>query len=65
MVKHPPANAGETGSLVQEDTPEKEMYPAPVLLSGKFHRQSSLAGYSPVGCKESDMILNSLIIKKK
>ena len=26
-----------------------------VLLPGKFHRQRSLAGYSPWGCKESDM----------
>ena len=24
------------------------------LLSGKFHRQRSLVGYSPWGCKESD-----------
>ena len=27
-----------------------------VFLRGKFHRQRSLAGYSPWGCKESDMI---------
>ena len=26
----------------------------PVLLPGKFHRQRSLGGYSPWGCKESD-----------
>ena len=26
-----------------------------VFLPGKFHRQKSLAGYSPRGCKESDM----------
>ena len=32
------------------DCPEKEMEPTPVFLSGKF-----LAGYSPWGCKESDM----------
>ena len=26
-----------------------------VFLSGEFHGQRSLAGYSPWGCKESDM----------
>ena len=30
--------------------------PTPVFLTGKFHGQKSLAGYSPWGCKESDMI---------
>ena len=29
--------------------------PTPVFLPGKSHRQRSLAGYSPWGCKESDM----------
>ena len=29
--------------------------PTPVFLPGKFHGQRSLAGYSPWGCKESDM----------
>ena len=28
--------------------------PTPVFLPGKFHRQGSLVGYSPWGCKESD-----------
>ena len=28
----------------------------PVFLPGKFHGQRSLAGHSPWGCKESDMI---------
>ena len=27
----------------------------PVFLPGEFHGQRSLAGYSPSGCKESDM----------
>ena len=30
--------------------------PAPVFLPGKFYAQRSLEGYSPWGCKESDMI---------
>ena len=29
--------------------------PTPVLLLGKFHGWRSLVGYSPQGCKESDM----------
>ena len=29
--------------------------PAPVFLPGEFHGQMNLAGYSPWGCKESDM----------
>ena len=43
-------------SLGQEDTLEKEWQPTPVLLPGKSHEQRSLVGYSPQGCKESDMI---------
>ena len=29
--------------------------PVPVFLPGKFHGQRSLEGYSPGGCKESEM----------
>ena len=31
------------------------MASTPVLLPGKSHGQRSLVGYSPWGCKESDM----------
>ena len=31
-------------------------FSTPVFLSGKSHGQESLTGYSPWGCKESDMI---------
>ena len=41
-------------SLGQEDPLEKEWQPTPVFLSGEFHEQRSLAGYSPWGLKESD-----------
>ena len=34
----------------------RKRQPTPVLLPGKFHGQRSLVGYSPGGCKESDMI---------
>ena len=33
----------------------RQWHPTPVLLPGKFHGQRSLIGYSPWGCKESDM----------
>ena len=29
--------------------------PTPILLPGEFHGKRSLAGYSPWGCKQSDM----------
>ena len=32
----------------------RKWLPTPVFLPGKFHRQKSLEGYSPVGHKESD-----------
>ena len=34
----------------------RERQPAPVFLPRKFHRQKSLAGYSPQGYKELGMI---------
>ena len=42
-------------SLSWEDPLEKEMEPTPIFLPVKSHGQSSLAGYSPWSCKESDM----------
>ena len=33
----------------------REWQPPPLCLPGKFHGQKSLVGYSPGGCKESDM----------
>ena len=33
----------------------RKWHPTPVFLPGKFHRQRSLVGYCPWGCKESDM----------
>ena len=41
-------------SLSQEYPLEEEMAATSVLLPGKFHRQSSLAGHSPWGHKEVD-----------
>ena len=42
-------------SLGQEVPLEKEMKPTPVFLPGESHGQRILVGYSPWGCKESDM----------
>ena len=33
----------------------KERQPTPVFLSGEFHGERRLVGYSPWGCTESDM----------
>ena len=42
-------------SLGREDPLEKEMTTTPVFLSGEFHEQRTLTGYSPMGRKESEM----------
>ena len=51
MVKNPPANAGDAGSIPGSGRSPREGngYPTPVLLTGKSHGQRSLAGYSPWG----------------
>ena len=58
MVKNPPAKAGDAGDVGL--IPGSGKSPAvgngiPVFLPGKFHGERSLLGYSPWGCKESDM----------
>ena len=56
VVKNLSATAGPmVQSLSQEDPLEKECQPTPVFLPGESHGQRSLEGYSPWGCKESDM----------
>ena len=42
-------------SWVGKTPQSSKRHPAPVFLPGKSHGQRSLAGYSPWGCKESDM----------
>ena len=61
VAKNPPANAGDIletqfWSLGWEDPLEEGMKSTPVFLPGESHRQRSLAGYGPHGCKESDTI---------
>ena len=43
------------GSLGWEHPLEEQMATHSIFLLGKFHGQRSLEGYSPWGCKESDI----------
>ena len=58
MVKNLPANAGDArdSGLVSglERSPGRGNGNL-IFLPGKFHGQRKLIGYSPRGCKESDM----------
>ena len=58
MVKNPPANAGDAGSILGlGKIPQKRKWqPTPVFLPGNSHGQRSLAGYSPQGPKELETI---------
>ena len=56
LVQSPPVKQETWAqSLGWEDPLEEEMATIPVFLLRKSHGQRSLAGYSPGGCKESDM----------
>ena len=58
MIKNSPANAGDirdAGSIPGLGRSPGGGQPTPVLLPGESHGQRILAGYSPSGCKESDM----------
>ena len=44
----------ETQAWVEMIPWRRECLPTPVFLPGEFHGQTSLAGYSLWGCKESD-----------
>ena len=59
VIKNLPANAGDTrdsGSIPGSGRSpvEGNAQPTPVFLTGKFHGQWSLVGYSPWGHKESN-----------
>ena len=56
VVKNLPANAGVAGSIPGCDSGgEGNGYPLQYSCLENPHGQRSLAGYSPWGCKESDM----------
>ena len=50
-------NAGDPGLIpgLGRSPGRRKWQPTPVLLPKKSHGQRSLVGYSPWGCKESDM----------
>ena len=58
VVKNPPANSGDlrdAGSILAGKSPCRRAWqPILVFLSGESHGQRSLAGYSPLGHRESD-----------
>ena len=49
LVKNPPANAGNPGSIpgLGRSPGEGNGHPTPVFLPGESHEQRSLEGYSP------------------
>ena len=58
VIKKPPANAGDVrcgfDPRVGKIPWRRAWQPTPVFLSGEFHGQRSLVGYSPEDHKESD-----------
>ena len=57
MVKNPPANVRDMGSVPESEDPwRRKWQPVPVFLLGKPHGQRSLASYSSRGPKELDMM---------
>ena len=59
VVKNLPANMADMrhgfNLWVRKIPWRRKWQPTPVFLPGKSNGQRSLAGYSPWGCKESDM----------
>ena len=60
VVKKLPANAGDIRDMGSDPwvgkIPRRRAWQSTsVFLPGETHGQRSLAGYSPWGCKESDM----------
>ena len=56
MVKNAPANAEDSDSIsgLGRSPGGGNGNPLQYSFPGKFHGQTSLVGYSPRGCKESD-----------
>ena len=56
VVKNPPSNAGDVGSISGSGRFPGGGHgnPRQVFLPGESHAQRSLVGYAPWGCKESD-----------
>ena len=60
VVKNPPLNAGDTGTMsaFRKIPRSRKWQPTSVFLPGKLHGQRSLGGYSPWGHKVSDLTDN-------
>ena len=56
VIKNPPANAGNVGSIPgsRRSPGEGKWQPTAVFLPGKSHGQRSLMGYTPWGHQEAD-----------
>ena len=66
MVRNLPAvQETQVPSLGRKDPLEKEMVTHSSVLAGKSHGQRSLVGYSPGGCKESDITERARVHKHK
>ena len=55
MIKNPPANAEDRFDPGSGRFPGEGNGNPLVFLPGKFHGERSLVGYSPWGCRESDI----------
>ena len=56
MVKNPPAKQeGRFDPWVRKIPWSRRWPPTPVFMTGKPHGERSVVGYSPQGCKDSDM----------
>ena len=62
MIKSLPANTGDTRDVCfipesgrSSGVGNGKWKPTAVFLTGEFHGQRSMVGYSPWGCKESYM----------
>ena len=53
VVKNPPANAGDMGSILRSGRSPGGGRTTPVFLPRKTHEQRNLAGYSPWHCKKN------------
>ena len=53
MVKNPPSNAGDSGSI--PGSVRRKWQATPVFFPGKCHGKRNLVGYSSWDHKESDM----------
>ena len=76
IVQQQHGTSGKESSCLIQETQERwvhpwvrkisfsrKWHPTPVFLPGKSHRQRSLVGYSPWGCKEWDMTEQQSIIE--